>query len=282
MKVTVLGATGLLGTDLVALLHSRGHSVNALGSKDLDITDHQAVRQHSALSKKNANWVVNCAAYTKVDQAESEPEIARDANEEGVLNLCERLQNGPRLLHVSTDFVFDGLKGSPYVETDETNPLGAYGQSKLQGEHYAEAMLDDAVIFRTSWLYGKHGPCFPKTMIRLYDSGTLPRVVGDQTGCPTYTVDLSAAIVEALEKGLEEGVYHACGSDAMTWHAFAELVLSVHAGKEVLLEKITTAEYPTPAIRPPYSVLNNAKLAAAGISPWQPVASGVSRLLQVV
>ncbi|HLO99805.1 MAG TPA: dTDP-4-dehydrorhamnose reductase [Fimbriimonas sp.] len=273
MKVTVLGATGLLGTDLAALLRNRGHEVIALSSKDLDISDHQAVMQHPGLAKKNAHWVINCAAYTKVDLAESEPELARDVNEEGVLNLCERLQNGPRLLHVSTDFVFDGLKPTPYVETDATNPLGIYGQTKLQGEHYAEAMLDDAIIFRTSWLWGSHGQCFPKTMIHLWESGRDFGVVNDQFGCPTHTLDLSTAIVEATERKIEGGIYHAAGHQRMSWHGFAEMVLTFHAGKFVSVRELTTAEYPTAATRPANSVLSTEKLDALGIMPWEPVSA---------
>lgn len=273
MKVTVLGATGLLGTDLVLLLRERGHEVVALSSKDLDIADHQSVLQHPALAKKNAHWVINCAAYTKVDLAESEPELARDVNEEGVLNLCERLQNGPRLLHVSTDFVFDGLKTTPYVETDPTNPLCVYGQTKLQGEHYVEAMLDDAIIFRTSWLWGPNGNCFPKTMIRLWESGRNFGVVDDQFGCPTHTLDLAAAIVEAIEQKIEPGIYHAAGHQRMSWHGFAEMVLTFHAGKFVSVRQLMTVDYPTAATRPANSVLSTEKLDALGIMPWQPVSA---------
>lgn len=269
MKVLVLGATGMLGSDVVATLRQRGHSVTPFSSKDLDLVNQKAVRDCGALSKKRHDWVVNCAAYTAVDKAESEPELAWDVNEEGVLNLTEKLENGPRVIHISTDFVFDGTKNSPYIETDDVNPLGVYGQTKLGGERYMEAMVDDAVIFRTSWLYGANGKSFPRTMIQLYDSGKKPKVVNDQIGCPTYTLDLAVAIAEAIEKNLEGGIYHASGKDDMSWHDFAEKALTVWTGQAVELEAIPTSEYPTPAKRPPYSVLDTHKLKGVGISPWR-------------
>ena len=208
MTVLVLGATGMLGSDMVRVLRERGHQVTPFGSKDLDLTDEILVRETPSLSRKNCEWVVNCAAYTNVDGAEAEPEKARDLNEEAVFNLAARLERMPRLLHFSTDFVFDGTKGSPYLEGDEVNPLGEYGRSKLGGERYAEAMTENAVILRTSWLYGPNGRSFPKTMIGAHDSGKHLRVVNDQIGCPTYTVDLAIATALAMEKHLEGGIYH--------------------------------------------------------------------------
>ena len=280
MKVTVLGANGMLGTDVVKVLEALGHEVKALTRKDVDLTKPATINDCKWLAKKNADWVVNCTAYTAVDKAEEEPEIAFDVNEEGVLNLCGKLNGGPRLLHISTDFVFDGTATQPYVETDETNPLGVYGQSKLAGEHYAEAMLDDPIIFRTSWLFGPSGKSFPLTMINAHIAGRQLRVVADQFGCPTYTVDLATAIASALETNLETGIYHACGSESMSWHSFAERVLGVFKGEAVSIEKIGTADYPTPAKRPAYSVLNNAKLAAASISPWRPTDSAIEELIE--
>ena len=259
----------MLGTDLVVVLRDRGHEVTAFSSKDLDLTDHRAVQECPALSKKRHDWVINCAAYTAVDKAEEEPEKAWDLNEEGALNLGERLENGPRLIHISTDFVFDGTKRTPYLETDEPNPLCTYGQTKLGGERYIEAMTEDAMIFRTSWLYGVHGKCFPKTMITAYEAGKTLRVVNDQIGCPTYTVDLAIACAEAIEQRLETGIYHACGADPMSWHDFAEMTLKLWTGKDIPIEGIPTSEYPTPAHRPHYSVLDTNKLKNEGISPWR-------------
>ena len=269
MRVLVLGATGMLGSDVVKVLRVRGHKVTAFGSKDLDLTDEHAVRESSALSRKNQEWIINCAAYTNVDKAEEEPEVARDLNEEAVLNLAARVERGPRLLHISTDFVFDGKKGSPYAEKDETNPLSEYGKSKLGGERYADAMTEDAVIFRTSWLYGTKGKSFPKTMITAHEAKKHLRVVNDQIGCPTYTVDLATAAAEAIEKHLPTGIYHAAGKDVMSWHDFAEKILSEWTGSPVTLDAIPSSEYPTPAQRPAYSVLDTSKLAAKDISPWR-------------
>ena len=280
MKVAVLGSSGMLGTDVVKVLEALGHEVKALTSKDVDLTKPATINDCKWLAKKNADWVVNCAAYTAVDQSEEEPEIAFDVNEEGVLNLCGKLNGGPRLLHISTDFVFDGTSSQPYIETDETNPLGVYGQSKLAGEHYAEAMLDDPVIFRTSWLFGPRGKSFPLTMINAHNSGKKLRVVSDQTGCPTYTVDLATAIASAIENKLESGIYHACGNDSMTWHEFAERVLTIYKGETVSIEKIGTTDYPTPAKRPAYSVMSNAKIIAAGINPWRSTNSAIEEFVE--
>lgn len=270
MRILVLGATGMLGTDVVQVFRDAGHDVTAFSSKDLDIVDHKAVRDCAALSKKRHDWVINCAAYTAVDQAESEPEHAWDINEEGVLNLTEKLMSGPRLIHISTDFVFDGTKAEPYTETDEVNPLGVYGMTKLGGERYVEAMLDDGIIFRTSWLFGPNGKSFPRTMIQLFDAGKKLRIVDDQFGCPTYTMDLAMACLQAVERNLPAGIYHAAGKDPMSWHQFAELTLSTWTGQPVTLEAIPTSEYPTLAKRPAYSVLNTDKLKSQGISPWRP------------
>lgn len=280
MKVTVLGSNGMLGTDVVKVLEALGHEVKPLTRSDVDLTKPATINDCRWLAKKNADWVVNCTAYTAVDKAEEEPEIAFDVNEEGVLNLCGKLNGGPRLIHISTDFVFDGTATTPYVETDETNPLGVYGQSKLAGEHYAEAMLDDPLIFRTSWLFGPAGKSFPLTMINAHNAGRQLRVIGDQFGCPTYTVDLATAIASAIETNLESGIYHACGSDAMSWHEFAERVLSVYKDEPISIEKIGTADYPTPAKRPAFSVMSNAKLNTAGINPWRPVGSAVEEFVE--
>ena len=260
----------MLGRDLVKVLRERKHDVTAFSSKNLDLSNHREVQECPALSKKKHDWVINCAAYTAVDKAEEEPELARDVNEEGALNLAERLERGPRLLHISTDFVFDGTKGTPYVETDEVNPLGVYGQTKLGGERYIEAMTEDAIIFRTSWLYGANGKSFPKTMIGAHEEGKTLRVVNDQFGCPTYTVDLATSIAEAIETQLPSGIYHACGTQAMSWHGFAEMILAVWNGEPISIEEISSSEYPTLAKRPAYSVMDTSKLAHHGISPWRP------------
>jgi dTDP-4-dehydrorhamnose reductase len=272
MRILVLGATGMLGSDLVKVLRERGHKVTAFSSKDLDITNEVLVSETPALSRKNYEWVINCAAYTNVDGAEEEPEKARDLNEEAVFNLAARLERVPRLLHFSTDFVFDGSKGSPYVETDEVNPLGEYGRSKMGGERYAEAMTENAIILRTSWLFGANGRSFPKAMISAHDAGKHLRVVNDQIGCPTYTIDLAVAAAEAIEKHLEGGTYHACGQDVMSWHDFAEATLSTWTGSPVEIDAIPSSEYPTLAKRPAYSVLDTGKLTKAGISPWRTTA----------
>jgi dTDP-4-dehydrorhamnose reductase len=282
VRVLVLGATGMLGSDMVKVLRERGHKVTAFGSSDLDLTDERAVRETPILSRKNQEWIINCAAYTKVDKAEEEPELARDINEEAVFNLSARLERGPRLLHFSTDFVFDGTKGSPYLETDEVEPLGEYGKSKLAGERYAEAMTEDALIFRTSWLYGAKGNSFPKTMIMAHDLGKTLRVVNDQIGCPTYTMDFAVASAEAIEKHLPCGIYHASGRDVMTWQEFAKATLLAWTGSSVAIEGIATSEYPTLAQRPSYSALDTSKLSEKGISPWRSTAECLDDFCQQI
>lgn len=272
MKILVTGGAGMLARDLVPLLVSRGHSVTSPFREDLDITD---VRALDRLSKNfSFDWVVNCAAYTAVDKAESE--IARASQVNGIAPgslaaVCA--EKGWRMIHISTDFVFDGESSRPYQEADTPSPKSMYGKTKLMGEQNALRFLPGLVIFRTSWLYGVHGKSFPRTLINAWREAKPLRVVADQTGCPTSTRDLSLTLADAIALGIEGGVYHASGYDAVTWHEFAVRAITLYrdmvmkTDHPVIVEPIAGKDWPAPAPRPRYSVLDNTKSLAAGLPP---------------
>jgi len=286
MKVLVVGGSGMLGQDLVAELQRREHSVLAPSSKDLDIADPASVAAVSAY--EGVKWCVNCAAYTAVDKAEEEVQQATELNALAPGYLARACaMAGIKLLHVGTDFVFDGQATEPYPEDTPTSPLGVYGRTKRDGEEAVLAALPIALIFRTAWLYGANGKSFPKTMINAWLAEKNLRVVDDQIGCPTYTGDLANTLAEAIEKDIFPGIYHATGPDAMTWRQFATLAVETYRDQNkidrpVEIAPIRTEDWPTPATRPKYSVLSNAKLQAAGIPAMRPtresLADFVSRL----
>jgi dTDP-4-dehydrorhamnose reductase len=175
---------------------------------------------------------------------------------------------GARVIHVSTDFVFDGTKSVPYVESDAPHPLSVYGDTKLTGERNASP----AVIVRTSWLFGADGPCFPKTMIRAHQAGKSLRVVADQFGTPTFTQELARVFGDIISNNLPDGIYHAAGPESMSWYEFAKRVLSSWAGTDVDVTPIRTEDWPTPAIRPKQSALSMDKLESLGIAKMEPLA----------
>jgi len=252
MKVLITGAKGMLGQDMVAEFQRRDYEVHAADHKILDITDIQAVR--AAITALKPDIVVNCAAYTDVDKAESEPEIAMRVNGLGPRNLalaCEA--TGAVLLHISTDYVFDGEKEGPYEIWDTPNPINVYGKSKLWGENYVRSLMHRYFIVRTSWLFGKGGRNFVTTMLELAKRGGPIRVVNDQRGCPTYTVDLARACADLVESGCF-GVYHVTNQGATTWYEFAREIFRC-AGIQVDLEAVTSDQFPRPAKRPKNSEL---------------------------
>jgi len=270
MKMLLLGGSGMLGSDLHSELRARGHELFAPSSRELDLTDPESVARIA--SRTELDWCVNCAAFTGVDLAESEEQAVAELNAIGPGYLARACAlAGIKLLHVSTDFVFDGNSSTPYTEEDIPNPLGVYGRTKLAGEEAIRAALPTALILRTSWLYGPTGKSFPKTMIGAWMEGKALKVVADQVGCPTSTSDLSRVIGDAIETDLFPGIYHASGPDALTWHDFATQAIRVYMqvrGMDgaVDIAPIKTEDWPTPAVRPPYSVLSNAKIRAAGIA----------------
>jgi len=280
--VLVTGARGMLGTDLCALLARSGWQVVPADIAEFDITDREQsrafVRQHSP------RVLINCAAYTAVDQAETERDLAFRVNRDGAENLAlaAAADVGAFFVHISTDYVFDGAKLEHYVEDDPTNPLSVYGASKLAGEEAVRAALDQHCIVRTAWLYGVHGNSFPRTILTAARQGKPLRVVNDQRGCPTYTVHLAQALAAIIERpGF--GTYHAVNSGDCTWYDFARAALQ-EAGIAAGITPCTTREFPRPAPRPVNSVLGTAKLQrtfGVQLPPWQQgVAEFVARWRQ--
>lgn len=276
MRVLVTGARGMLGQCLVLELGRRGHEVLAFDRAELDVTDPGAIAETFSASHPDA--VANAAAYTAVDRAESDVDAATLLNTLAPAYLARACMGiGARLVHVSTDFVFDGSAQEPYREEVSTHPLGVYGRTKRDGEEAVLEAAPNALIFRTAWLFGETGQCFPRSVIRAWRAEKPLRIVSDQTGCPTYARDLARVIVDGLEREIPSGIYHAVGPEATNWHAFAVEAIREYAqqhGIERTIEipAITTSEYPTAATRPAYSVLCTEKLQDAGIAPMRPLA----------
>ena len=253
MRVLVTGAAGMLARDLVPCLQMRGHDVLAPPEKDLDVTRLDAIKRWT--SSASPEVIVNCAAYTKVDQAESEEHLASVINGLAVQNLCLACQEiGIPLVHFSTDYVFDGTKAGPYTIYDHPHPINAYGRTKLLGEEYVLWLLQKFYLVRTSWLFGIDGPNFVETMLKLARKQKQVSVVSDQRGCPTWTQHLSEAVFSLIESG-RYGVYHATNSGPTTWFDYAtEIFRLAETGTAVL--PITTDQFPTAATRPKNSVLD--------------------------
>ena len=251
--ILVVGANGMLGCDLTALLGDRGHGVDIA---DIDITSPESVLKVIGALKPEV--VINCAAYTDVDGCESNIETAMAVNGEGVAYLAMACRDlGALLVQVSTDYVFDGGKGTPYVEDDAPCPLSVYGESKLAGEMNA-ASCPEYLIVRTQWLYGLHGKNFVETMLRLGAEKDELTVVDDQIGSPTWTVDLARAIIALIDSGCR-GIYHAANSEYCSWNGFAQAIFE-EAGLHVSVRPMTTTELNRPARRPLYSTLECSKL----------------------
>jgi dTDP-4-dehydrorhamnose reductase len=264
MKVLVTGAHGQVGWELSRGGARNGLDILALDRAALDITDQSAVKRKIERSK--AALVVNGAAYTAVDQAESEPELAFAANRDGPAYLAFACaEAGIPLIHISTDFVFDGKKQGLYLESDQISPLNVYGKSKAEGEVAVRERLGEHIIIRTSWIYGVYGRNFVKTMLQMGRERDLIQVVDDQYGCPTYAADLAHTILKIAahiqhNRQIAWGTYHYCGKGVTSWYGLAEEVLSLARQYTPLrvktIEKISTAEYPTPAKRPLNSALD--------------------------
>jgi dTDP-4-dehydrorhamnose reductase len=256
VKIIVTGSAGMLGRDLMERLAGAHFTAVGLTSAELDIT--RATEVSACMVDTHPDLVINCAAYTDVDGCESNRETAMAVNAEGVANLARVSRGiGARLVQVSTDYVFDGAKGSPYLEDDQTNPLSVYGQSKLLGEKNA-ATNPDHLIVRTQWLYGLQGTNFVETMLRLGTEKECLTVVDDQIGSPTWTVDLSRAILALLARGCR-GTYHAANAGFCSWNEFARAIFQ-KAGLGVRVDAMTTEQLNRPARRPLYSTLDCSKL----------------------
>ncbi len=247
----------MLGRDLCQVLHNEGWQVIGADLAEFDLTDRDATSAFAAAHQPQV--IINCAAYTAVDQAESDAAAAFRVNRDGAANIAQAAAVvGAFLFQISTDYVFDGTKTEPYLEEDAPHPTSVYGQSKLAGEQAVQATLEQYCLVRTSWLFGLHGKSFPRTILSLTLEGKPLRVVNDQRGCPTYTVHLAKALATMLTQP-RVGLYHAVNSGNCTWYELACAVLA-EAGLKTEVTPITTAELLRPAPRPANSMLATTKL----------------------
>jgi dTDP-4-dehydrorhamnose reductase len=272
MKILIAGSQGMLGSDLVECLNA-GHQVLGLGRAQLDITNPDQCQRAVAEFKPGA--VINAAAMTNVDYCESHEEECFRVNAQGTANLATAAAAaGSVFVHYSSDYVFDGTKTEPYREEDATNPLSVYGRSKLQGEELARSHCPSHLILRTSWVFGRNGKNFIRTIVGAAREGRPLRVVHDQRGSPSYTRDLAEHTRIMLEAG-SLGTYHLTNSGACSWYELARLAIKYANLDQIEVSPVTTAEFPRPAPRPANSVLSNARLASKGfplMRPWQEAA----------
>src|SRR5271169_2231366 len=269
MKILAFGAAGQIGREVCRAAWPPRYAILPLDRKALDITKSAAVS--AMLARETPDLAINLAAYTAVDRAESEPEAAWAVNCAGAAHIaavCE--ESATPLIHLSTDYVFDGRKTEPYREEDAVGPLGVYGRSKEAGERAVRAAAARHVILRTAWVFGAYGANFVKTMLRLAAERPVLRVVADQRGCPTAAADIATAlmvIAEHIERGEAKwGTYHFVGAGAVSWHGFAAAIFDLAAPQLAArpqVEAISTDQYPTPARRPMNSVLDCRKINEA-------------------
>jgi dTDP-4-dehydrorhamnose reductase len=262
VKLLVVGADGQLGSDVVRLL-SPTVEVTARIMDELDVTDRAALRREVEASRPDV--VVNCAAWTAVDRAETEPDAAYRVNVLGASNVAEAARRvGSRVVYFSTDYVFDGTASEPYDEEASTGPLSVYGRTKLQGEQATREANPDHLILRLAWLYGSTGHNFVRTVLRLAREKDQLRIVDDQVGSPTFTEDVVHQLWTAIEEGCS-GTYHCVNAGQASWYAFATRIVR-RLGLSVPVVAIHTTDYPTPARRPAYSVLANRKFELEGLN----------------
>jgi dTDP-4-dehydrorhamnose reductase len=290
VKLIIIGSDGQLGWELGRQGQEEGFDILPLDLPEFDLTD--ASEAKKAVSTTDASLIINASAYTAVDKAESEPDAAFAVNRDGpahLASLCH--EKGIPLIHISTDYVFDGTKKAPYRETDPVSPLGVYGRSKEEGERAVRHQLNEHLIIRTAWLYGIHGNNFVKTMLRLGRERETVQVVADQYGCPTNAADLAEAILHiafhiAGKRTIAWGTYHYCGRGVTTWHGFAEAIFDeakrYDSFKVKRVASINTEEYPTPAKRPANSALDCSLIAEHfGISP-KPWRESLARMMPLL
>jgi len=274
MKLMVTGATGMTGTEVVEQARMQGHACAAYSHRELDITDPAAVL--AAVSREKPDVVINAAAYTAVDAAEQEPTKAQDVNATGAGYLARAARDhSAALIHISTDYVFDGTSTRPYSPDDPTCPINVYGESKLDGETLVRRGCDRHVIVRTSWVYSDTGRNFLRTMLRLASERDELRVVDDQHGSPTSASDLASALLVAAARisadASVSGTYHFCNSGITTWHGFAQEIFETRGGVKPRITAISTEDFPTPARRPAYSALDTSTFTrrfATTPRPW--------------
>lgn len=283
MKVLVTGAAGQLGTDVVSLFREAGHTIIACGRNILNITDQDAC--FMALNEFKPDAVIHCAAYTAVDQAEQEVDLAYSVNAVGTRNMVvasERI--GAKFCYISTDYVFDGLSKDPYHENDNTNPQSIYGKTKRAGENLVQSLSSAYFIVRTSWVYGLQGNNFVKTMLRLGAEKPEIKVVNDQKGSPTYTVDLANFLLE-LTQTEKYGIYHASNSGTCTWYEFAKAIFKdaesmTGMSYPAKVHPCKTEEYPLPAPRPQNSMMEHLAIRTNGLTDLRPWREGLRDFLK--
>jgi dTDP-4-dehydrorhamnose reductase len=274
VRLIVTGAGGMLGRAVVDAAARRGHDVHAATRSQLDVTNPVALRR--VMREQRPHAVVNCAAYTDVDGAEADPATAEAVNSTGAGNVAEAAAEvGAAIVHVSTDYVFDGCKREPLLESDPTAPLGVYGETKLAGEVAVAAANPAHAIVRTAWLFGSGGKNFVDTMLALGAQREEVSVVCDQTGCPTWTGHLARALVQLAEQPGATGIHHLAAAGSCSWN---ELAREVFERAEIACRVLpaTTEDFPRPARRPAYSVLGSERVDAIALPPWR---AGVAEYL---
>ncbi|MGG3915937.1 dTDP-4-dehydrorhamnose reductase [Rossellomorea vietnamensis] len=269
MKILVTGYTGQLGYDVVCEGLDHGFDMIGVGSEELNITEEQSVYKY--VNVINPDAIIHCAAYTAVDKAEDDMENCWDVNVNGTKHLAKAAkESNAKFMYISTDYVFDGLAETPFVETDIPNPAGYYGLTKFEGEKVVQSLLTELFIVRISWVFGLNGNNFIKTMLRLAETRDNLNVVGDQVGSPTNTFDLARLLIEMIQTE-RYGIYHATNEGFCSWAEFAEEIFR-KTEKKVKVNSITTKEYPTRAVRPKNSRMSTQKLIDNGFNllpSWQ-------------
>ncbi|HDX9112130.1 TPA: dTDP-4-dehydrorhamnose reductase [Klebsiella michiganensis] len=270
MKILLTGAKGQLGRCFIDRL-PEDWNIFATDASELDITNQDMVLD--TVEKYLPDVIVNAAAYTAVDKAESDSKAAMNVNAIGPANLALAANKyNAKIIHVSTDYVFDGNANEPYDEKSETNPLSVYGKTKLDGERLVIQANSEAIIIRTAWVFSEYGNNFVKTMLKLGREKDSLGIISDQFGCPTYAGDIANAIITMIREKNNIGIYHFCGDEIVSWYEFAQRIFCQAKKNNKLLKipsinAISTDQYPTTAIRPKYSVLSCNKIRALGIMP---------------
>lgn len=279
MRILVTGASGQLGYDVERELERRGIEHLGTSSRELDITDRAAVEHLMQSYRPDA--VIHCAAYTKVDLAEDEPERCWAVNADGTRNMAAACRKtGAKLLYISTDYVFPGAGERSYETGDPTGPVNTYGRSKLAGELAVQSLLETYFIVRISWVFGKNGNNFVKTMLRLAETRTELSVVCDQIGSPTYTADLAPLLCDMVQTE-RYGVYHATNEGTCAWSEFAEAIFEL-AGRQVVVHPIPTSAYPTRAARPLNSRMSKERLRDNGFQELPEWKNALARYLKEI
>jgi dTDP-4-dehydrorhamnose reductase len=268
MRILITGAGGMLGSDVSRAAATAGLDALSLDHAALDVTDAAAVEE--VVREVGPDVLINCAAWTDVDGAESAPEAAQRANRDGAANVARAAVAGEAwTVHVSSDYVFDGTKSEPYVESDQVRPLSAYGRSKLEGElAVAQAAPDSHTIVRSSWLFGTAGKCFPKTILRVASEREELKVVDDQVGCPTFTGHLGPALVEIAAGARLPGIVHVAAGGQCSWFELAREVVAA-AGLDARIKPAKTTDLVRPAPRPAYSVLRSERPGVPLLPDWR-------------